>query len=158
VTLIDLPSPTTGLLFSHTLSVQSTSINFLEGCYHAYTSFTQSFPGLTLSTGTEDDFNSAFTFNSGLFHNDNTGLTHLTTNPLTQLSAYRNHHNDPVLFSDGLRMEWRNGDVSDGEGHKCTLESGGKVVGSPADSVVNAYTWAYVWSENERVGDEVVSS
>ena len=53
VTMLDVPSGS-GVLFSHTLAVNSTNLNFLEGCYHAFTPYAQAWPGLTVSTGTED--------------------------------------------------------------------------------------------------------
>ena len=149
VTVLDVPSGS-GLLFSHTLAVTSGNLNFLEGCYHAYTPHSALFPGLTVSTGTEDYFDSAFYFNAGQFRQENAGLTHMfTNNSVAEVSAYRMHHEDPIFFADGFRFLWRNGDVSDGAGHKCTLEKGGSPAGDPQRSVVNAHTWAYVWAPAE---------
>ena len=34
-------------------------IRFLEGCYHAYTPHSAPYPGVVVSTGTEDYFDSA---------------------------------------------------------------------------------------------------
>ena len=45
---------------AQTLAVQSGDLNFLEGCFHAYTPYNQSYPGTLLSTGTEDYFDSAW--------------------------------------------------------------------------------------------------
>ena len=53
---------------------------------------------------------------------------------------------DPLVFQGGAKMRWRNGDVTDPTtGLKCTLESGGKAVGSPTTSNVTTLAWVYVW-------------
>jgi len=57
VPLISAPNAT-GLYFMHTLSFTSGNLNTLEGCYHAYTPADAPFPGLLLSSGTEDYFDS----------------------------------------------------------------------------------------------------
>ena len=153
VTLADLPNAS-GLLFAHVLQAESTNLNFLEGCYHAYTPYIASFPGLLLSTGTEDYFSSADYFDGGVYHFDHAGLTHLTVNSsLVRMSAYRLHELDPVLFNGGIRLVWRVGDVVDARGFKCILEKGGVTVGNPQATVVTSYVWSYVWppqSEGEK--------
>lgn len=40
----------TGMLFMSTLVVQSGNLNFLEGCYHAYSPATAPYPGVLMST------------------------------------------------------------------------------------------------------------
>ena len=66
--------------------------------------------------------------------------------PPATLSAYRVHAHDPLAFTDGIRMVYRNGDTLDPvTGRKCILESGGNVVGSPSAINMTAYTWVYVW-------------
>ena len=152
VTALDVPSGS-GVLFAHTLSVLSGNLNFLEGCYHAYTPHDAPFPGITVSTGTEDYYDSAYYFNAGQFRQSNAGLTHIRVNDsAAELSAYRLHENDGLFFTNGFRFVWRNGDVSDPKtGYKCTLESGGDPAGSPTKSLVNTYTWAYVWPAQGRL-------
>ena len=77
------------------------------------------------------------------------GFTHLRNDAnATEWSAYRIHEMDPLVFHDGVKMRWRNGDVTDtSTGLKCTLEQGGKVVGSPTASNVTTLSWVYVWSD-----------
>lgn len=145
-----------GLLFMHTLAVKSADENFLEGCYHAYTPFNQSFPGTLLSTGTEDYFDSAWYFNAGEFHLPVSGFTHfLSSVGLIEFSAYRFHEQDPLPFSDGFRFVWRNGDLSSG-GIKCLTQGGPSATNKPvlrtnasapnfADAYVSAYVWVYTW-------------
>lgn len=148
VNVADIPSGK-GVHFMITLSVASGTMNFLEGCLHAYTPYNQSFPGTTLSTGTEDYFDSAWYFNAGEFHFPVSGFTHLNTSDhRVTWSAYRFHEMDPLPFEDGFRLVWRNGDMDDPvSGHKCFTESGGRIVGNPTVSDVVAYGWTYVWDE-----------
>ena len=40
-----------GVLFAHTLAVESMAQGFIEGCYHAYRSFTEPYPGLVAGYG-----------------------------------------------------------------------------------------------------------
>ncbi|CAF1081639.1 unnamed protein product [Rotaria sordida] len=77
-----------GFLLSHTLAVSSASINFIEGCYHAYTEYDQPFPGEGISTGTEDYFDSAFTFDAGQFHFEISGRARYDDGSYT---AYQDH-------------------------------------------------------------------
>jgi hypothetical protein len=54
---------------------------------------------------------------------------------------------DPLVFRDGARMQWRNGDVTDpATGLKCTLQSGGVTAGHPGPSHVSSYAWVYTWA------------
>ncbi len=55
VNVVDIPYGS-GLIFQHTLSFSAGNLNTLEGCYHLYSPYSASFPGMLLSTGTEDYF------------------------------------------------------------------------------------------------------
>ena len=155
VTLADLPSAS-GLLFAHVLQAESTNLYFLEGCYHAYTPYKTAFPGLLLSTGTEDYFSSADYFDGGIYHFDHAGLTHFTVNSTTvRMSSYRLHELDPVLFNGGIRLVWRIGDVIDENGFKCIVDQGGVVVSSPNVTRVTSYVWTYVWPSESNIAVEV---
>lgn len=145
VTLVNVTSGP-GLHFMHTLSVQSGNLNFLEGCFHMYTNDQNEFPGVVLSTGTEDYFDSAWYFNAGEFHLPVSGFTHYNdTGNVITWSAYRFHEMDPLVFTDGFQFVWRNGDRVDAAGIKCMMESGGAIAGSPTASNVLAYAWVYTW-------------
>eukprot|EP00966_Prymnesium_polylepis_P273297 6313419-Prymnesium_polylepis.1 len=126
------------------MAVASGNYNFMEGCYHLFTpAETTPWPGQLLSTGMEDYYDSAFYFNGGTFHSPVAGSTHMAPG---EWSGYRVHEMDPLVFHDGVRMRWRNGDVTDpSTGLKCTLESGGRTAGSPTASNVTAFAWVYVW-------------
>ena len=150
VVLSNITTGYNGVLWAHYLTGASTNQNFMEGCYHAYTPQSAAFPGLTVSTGTEDYFDSAFYFNGGVFHQENAGLTHwLASSTRSEVSAYRLHDHDPIFFQDGFRFEWRVGDVSDAQGLKCTSIKGSPA-GDPQPTTITTYTWVYVWP----AGDE----
>lgn len=103
--------------------------------------------GLLISTGTEDYFISAYYFNAGQFRLPNSGYTHFkSANSTVELSAYRFHTADPLVFTNGAKLTWRNGDATDpATGLKCLIETGGNVVGSPTAANVLAYAWVYTW-------------
>eukprot|EP00662_Eupelagonemidae_sp_cell21_P042422 gene42422-24797_t len=106
------------------MAVKSGNYNFMEGCFHLYSPPSAAWPGLLLSTGMEDYYDSAFYFNGGVFRAPVSGSTHMANS--NEWSGYRFHEMDPLVFSDGVRMQWRNGDVTDPKtGLKCTLQSGG---------------------------------
>jgi hypothetical protein len=52
---------------------------------------------------------------------------------------------DPLQFTNGFRLQWRNGDSNDAAGMKCMMEVGGNVVGTPTASNITSYTWYYTW-------------
>eukprot|EP00730_Choanoeca_flexa_P015452 TRINITY_DN7097_c0_g1_i2.p1 TRINITY_DN7097_c0_g1~~TRINITY_DN7097_c0_g1_i2.p1 ORF type:complete len:114 (+),score=13.35 TRINITY_DN7097_c0_g1_i2:26-367(+) len=61
-------------------------------------------------------------------------------------SRFRFHEQDPLPFSNGFRLQWRNGDMDNPvTGNKCFTQSGGRVVGHPTVSQVTTYAWVYVW-------------
>jgi len=148
IPIVDVPQGIQGAHFMHSLSIHSGNLNFLEGCYHMYTGEVQEFPGILLSTGTEDYFDSAWYFNGGEFHLPVSGFTHLSqsnSGSNVTWSAYRFHTMDPLVFDDGFTLMWRNGDALDRTGIKCNIQEGGAVVGSPTASNVTAYAWVYTW-------------
>ena len=144
IDIASVAAPASGVIFLHSMAVSSGNYNFMEGCYHLFTPNDAAWPGQLLSTGMEDYYDSAFYFNGGPFHNPVAGSTHMANG--RQWSGYRVHEMDPLAFHGGVRMRWRNGDVTDpSTGLKCTLASGGTTVGAPTASNVTAYAWVYVW-------------
>ena len=140
-----------GMVFMTSMAVASSkNFNFMEGCFHYYDEQRAAFPGMLLSTGMEDFFDSAFYFDAGAFHLPVSGNTHMTNDDDSyQWSGYRFFEMDPIVFSDGFRFQWRNGDVTDpATGLKCTLDQGGATCGDPQPSHVEAYTWVYMWPPN----------
>ena len=105
-----------GLIFMTALFVKSQSECLLEGCFHLLSNGA-AFPGVTLSTGGGDHYDSSFYFAAcggespgANFHLATTGITHLNTTVEdgvggtsavpTQFSAYRIHKLDPLLFEN----------------------------------------------------------
>src|SRR4051812_37021076 len=89
VPIADIPSGS-GLFFMHTLAVSAANLNFLEGCYHQYAPYDQNFPGVLLSTGTEDYFDSGWYFNAGRFWLPVSGFTHFE-NQTTTVPSFSCH-------------------------------------------------------------------
>jgi len=145
VPIADIPTGS-GLFFMHTLAVKSGNMNFLEGCYHQYSPYNTPFPGTVLSTGTEDYFDSAWYFNAGQFWLPVSGFTHINTTSGVEWSAYRFHEMEPLLFDNGYKFMWRNGDMVNAAGQKCFVDVvGGTPAGSPQQSQVTSYAWVYTW-------------
>ncbi len=121
-----------GLLYQVTMSVRSGNLNFLEACMRAY--MNGGAEPLLLSSGTEDYFLGTYYFNRGRYHFPMAGLTHLDARKNT-FSAYRFHEQDPIIFKNGLRLVWRNGEAW----------ADGRPFGDPQHSIVTTYTWVYEW-------------
>ena len=65
-------------------------------------------------TGTEAYYDSAYYFDGGEYHMPVSGFTNYipaTANTTAKWSAYRFHEMDPIVFSQGMRFQWRNGDM-----------------------------------------------
>lgn len=149
IDIVQVPEGTSGSIFMTSLAINGTSnYHYMEGCFRMYSPPTQAWPGLLLSTGLEDFYDSAFYFNGGDFHMPVSGLTHKPGDGT--FSGYRFHEMDPLVFKDGIRMQWRNGDVTDpATGLKCTLQKGGIPApgnpGHPGPSAFTSYAWVYTW-------------
>jgi len=137
-----------GMMWMMDMSVESQNLNFMEGCFHIYDNKVKDFPGQLISTGMEDYFQSAFYFDAGVFASENVGAVHLVNNEedeIGEFSGYRIHELDPIIFNDGFRFQWRNGDSRTETGLKCVTAEGGKVIGTPSDSRVLSHVWYYTW-------------
>jgi hypothetical protein len=54
---------------------------------------------------------------------------------------------DPLPFSGGFRLQWRNGDlVNPNTGEKCFTLAGTSRAGDPRPSLVSSYAWSYIWT------------
>ena len=149
IDIVNVDSSNSGMFFQVTMQVKSSkNFNFMEGCFHYYDEERTEFPGMLLSTGMEDYFDSAFYFDGGEFHFPVSGNTHQSKNAkgVYEWSGYRFHEMDPIVFNKGMRFQWRNGDVNDpATGLKCTSDKTTNVVGDPQESHLIAYAWVYVW-------------
>jgi len=134
-----------GVVYMHFFQGESTSPNFMEGCYRVSygTSNTQSL----ISTGFEDYYQSAYYFAAGTYREPGVGATVVNIGKTnTQISAYKIHETDSLWFpAGGFRLIWRNGDTSSrSNGQKC-IDPLGPVVGNPSSTVITSFTWVYEW-------------
>lgn len=140
---------TAGMLFQVTLAANSTDFNYLEACMRAKIDGASN--TTWLSSGTEDFFLSAYYFNRGTFHFDNSGLTYI--NPPGMMSAYKFFENDPLLFTKSLELIWRCGETINGN-DGCPndwpppgeTESASSHTPKLASTVVTTYAWVYEYS------------
>ena len=167
VPIVDLPSGS-GLIYMHAIAANSSSFNFWEGCYRLHTPHAQPFPGTVLSTGTEDYFDSAYGFHAGPYHLPVSGCTHRKLGAelrapdgnetaskvrALEVSAYRFHEEDPLAFTGGVRMLWRNGEYINAKTHpqspKCLIEQPGPgdmpAGGVVMNTTLTSYAWVYTW-------------
>ncbi|XP_062503637.1 uncharacterized protein LOC134180488 [Corticium candelabrum] len=149
ITLANI-SGNAGALYQVTLSTHSQDYSHLEACFRAIIDGEEMF----LSSGTEDFFLSAYYFNRGLYHNDNSGLTF--KDKKGSMSAYKFFDNDPMLFTTSLALMWRCGEKINGadgcpndfprpstqDNHRL-----GDAVGKLQLQNTNttAYVWVYQW-------------
>jgi len=134
----------TGLVYMHFFQGQSTSPNFMEGCYRAF--YDNNDEQVLISTGFEDYYQSAYYFAAGPYREAGVGATVVKIeSPITYISGYKIHDTDPLWFkSGGFRLTWRNGDTQSSAGLKC-MDPNGAVVGNPTNTTITSYTWVYEW-------------
>ena len=142
-----------GALFQVTIAANSSDFNYLEACLRAYIDGSNS--TTWLSSGTEDLFLSAFYFNEGIYHSDNSGLTYIKDPGA--MSAYKFFETDPVLFTKSLALRWRCGETVGGGANDCPnfykspswgVGAKSKIKSSSpslSKTVVTTYTWVYEW-------------
>ncbi len=123
-----------GLLFQVTMAARSSNFEFMEGQMRAYIdgAATVQF----LSSGLEDYFLGTYYFNRGLYHLPTAGLTHKDETNYS-FSAYRYHHQDPVVFSREMRLTCRCGDQRANKTFGTT--------GHPQPTTYTTYAWIYEW-------------
>eukprot|EP00039_Didymoeca_costata_P031306 m.34108 g.34108 ORF g.34108 m.34108 type:complete len:514 (-) comp8671_c0_seq2:2448-3989(-) len=166
-----------GVVLAHSVAISGQpQFTFLEGCFHLITPYTlplhesgvgANFPGVTLSTGMEDYYDSSFYFHAGLFTLPASGVTHMcsgcsptscpkspphppcSNSAYSQWSAYRVHAKDPLYFSDGVQLVFRNGDVGaplpygSGKCYNLNMQGGPGVTAN-----VSTLAWYYTWEDN----------
>jgi hypothetical protein len=123
-----------GMVFQVTMAAKSSNLEFLEGQMRAY--FGKETKPQYLSSGLEDYFLGTYYFNRGLYHFAQAGLTHKDERD-NSFSAYRFHDEDPLVFSDGIRLACR-----------CGERRGEKTfgtTGNPKPTIYTTYTWTYEW-------------
>lgn len=151
ITLVETKN-TAGMLFQVTLAANSTDFNYLEACFRAVIDGEAN--TTWLSSGTEDFFLSAYYFNRGTFHMENSGLTYISTNPTSVMSAYKFFENDPLLFTKSFQLIWRCGETintnsgcpNDWPPPTPTTKSSGGHAPKLNDTVVTTYAWVYEYT------------
>eukprot|EP01113_Clastostelium_recurvatum_P028554 TRINITY_DN3451_c0_g1_i1.p1 TRINITY_DN3451_c0_g1~~TRINITY_DN3451_c0_g1_i1.p1 ORF type:complete len:354 (-),score=47.28 TRINITY_DN3451_c0_g1_i1:32-1093(-) len=134
-----------GAIYMHFFQSESSTANFMEGCYRAYYGGSQN--QSLVSTGFEDYYQSAYYFAAGPYRQPGVGATVVQMGAsLTRISGYKVHDTDPFFFDKGgFRLQWRNGDTQDpNTGQKC-MDSNGPAVGNPQASTITSMTWVYEW-------------
>jgi hypothetical protein len=131
-------APGRGALYQVTIAAQgqgkADEMSYLEACMRAYLGKKKE--PMLLSSGLEDYFLGTYYFDTGFYHGEISGLTHID-NKKNEFSAYRFHDDDPFFFTDGLRLTCRNGDTPDS-----------KMEGPPANKMppptrYTTYVWVY---------------
>jgi len=128
-----------GAVYQVAIAAQGQSgqhMSFLEACMRAYPDGARK--PVMLSSGLEDYFLGTYYFDTGRFHSDTAGLTHIDRKALS-FSAYRFHVEDPLFFHRGLRLTCRNGETENG-----TAE-GPVAWKQPPPTAFTTYTWVYQW-------------
>ena len=130
-----------GVVLGHTLGIEMARnphinpLGFLEGCFHLITPHAgvgaspqqqqygvgAGFPGVVLSTGMEDYYDSSFYFHAGIFQNPVSGITHLCDYPL---NAYDEPAHPPCPGNtsrwSGYRLHYQVGDRSQSDFACCS--------------------------------------
>lgn len=123
-----------GLVFQVTMAARSSNFEFMEGQMRAY--FGDDSSPQYLSSGLEDYFLGTYYFNRGLYHLPEAGLTHKDESD-SSFSAYRFHDQDPIVFTDGIRLSCRCGERRGQKTFGAT--------GNPQRTIYTTYTWSYEW-------------
>ena len=137
-----------GAVFMVTLAANSTDYTYLEACMRV---IIDGGDVMFLSSGTEDFFLSAYYYNKGVFHFENSGLT--SKEGVGTMSAYKFFERDPLLFAKSLELKWRCGEVVGGFGGCPTdfpqyysPKRPPSRVDLYTNTTVTAYTWVYEWN------------
>lgn len=148
--VVNFAAGTKGMIVGIAIAFVAPNLNTLEGCFHLYKTASTPYPGELHSTGTEDEFLSSYYFDLGVYQGKSSGIFYKnwggtpTTN--ASISMYRTYQDDPMIFNDGGKFVWRNGDTADAvTGIKCMIETGGVVAGSPGPAETQTLSWSYVW-------------
>ena len=99
-----MPAGARGLFFMSTLAVASANQNFMEGCVRMFSPPEQPWPGLLLSTGMEDYYDSAYYFDGGPFHAPVSGVTHLDVRAAEDVEGKAGMEGVVVVPEDGEEL------------------------------------------------------
>lgn len=125
-----------GALFQVAIAARGGNLTYLEACMRAYLG--KKNDPLFLSSGLEDYFLGTYYFDTGRFHADISGLTHIDKNA-GSFSAYRFHDDDPIRFENGFRLTCRCGETEHGD------TRGKEAYLNPTPTRYTTYVWVYQW-------------
>jgi hypothetical protein len=109
LTIASAPTGTSGAILGTKFDATSSDFTYLEACPRFYRTAATDEPPMYLSSGAEDYFLSANYFDAGTFVTPESGLTFKDTTG--GIGAFKMHTRDLLLFHDGMRLVWRNGDT-----------------------------------------------
>eukprot|EP00697_Spironema_sp_BW2_P004787 gnl/Spiro4/16481_TR8865_c0_g1_i1.p1 gnl/Spiro4/16481_TR8865_c0_g1~~gnl/Spiro4/16481_TR8865_c0_g1_i1.p1 ORF type:complete len:356 (-),score=52.76 gnl/Spiro4/16481_TR8865_c0_g1_i1:60-1127(-) len=148
-----------GLVLATMIAATSANLNFLEGCVYLYPDANSTWDeGMQLfATGTEDYFESSYYFDAGpvagmyagaTIRQDSQNSPEGTTD--AKMSMFKIHGaHDPLVFSNGMMLQWRIGDLNDSVGMKCRCRDsstpGCTPSGSPQKTTATVYSYIYTW-------------
>ena len=152
-----------GLLYLVTLSTESKNFFHQEACFRAIIDNDDDIH--YLSSGTEDLFLSAYYYNGGIYHTENSGLSY--KDDPGRVTAYKFFEDDPMLFNEAFSLVWRCGEQTDNKCFKiyqnnCSRKYGNKNCVTEDDyeavydfnesnkkhtkpATIYSYTWIYEW-------------
>lgn len=128
-----------GAVFNISIAAQGLEkdhLSYLEACVRAYVGESEEL--VMLSSGLEDYFLGTYYFDTDRFYSDVAGLTHIDRKAKS-FSAYRFHDDDPIFFSNGLRVTCRNGETRHG------TQEGPVAFKDPPRTRYTTYAWVYQW-------------
>ncbi|WP_236973485.1 DUF2961 domain-containing protein [Membranihabitans maritimus] len=119
-----------GMLYQVAIAANSTGWGYLESTVRAY--IDKSEKPLLLSSGLEDYFLGTYYFNRGRYVTPMAGLTHFEEKDHS-FSAFRLHEEDPLFFSNGLRLTLVCGEKTERESWTAPPTN------------YTTYVWVYEW-------------
>lgn len=131
--------------------VQSTDLNYLEGCVRAFVDGASD--AQFLSSGTEDYYMSASYWDEGLYTTPLAGLTYKSPGN-NATASYKTHERDPVMWTSSFQLAFRNFEVTDGSPGSCPYrwgEGGGERRKAPPPNLkvgpadFSILVWLYTW-------------
>lgn len=152
-----------GLLYLVTFSTESKNFFHQEACFRAIIDNDDDIH--YLSSGTEDLFLSAYYYNGGIYHTENSGLSY--KDDPGRVTAYKFFEYDPIFFNEAFSLVWRCGEQTDNKCFKiyqnsCSRKYGNKNCVTEDDyeavhdfnesnqkhikpATISSYTWTYEW-------------
>ena len=109
LTIASAPAGMSGAILGTKFDATSADFTYLEACPRFYRTAAPDEPPMYLASGAEDYFLSANYFDAGTFVTPESGLTF--KDATGGIGAFKMHTRDLLLFHDGMRLVWRNGDT-----------------------------------------------